>query len=42
MRLEPFVESTSWWHLFPVDITFTMSIDVNLELGLESTKIVDL
>jgi len=42
MRVEPFVELACWWHLFPLDITFVTTKDVNLELGLESPKVLNL
>jgi len=42
MGLQPFKEAVSWWHLFPIDVAFAATKDVNLKLSLESTKIVDL
>jgi len=39
---EPFIKSSSQWHLFPVDVAFTTTKDINFKLGLESPKVLNL
>ncbi len=41
-RSEPFIESTSWGHLFPVEIAFAASKYIDLELCLEGSEILHL
>jgi len=37
-RMEPFIQTSSWWH-FLVEVALVYSKDINLELGLESPKV---
>jgi len=41
-RAEPFIQPSSWWHLFPVEVAFATTKDVNIKLGLECPKVLHL
>ena len=41
-RAEPFIESASWGHLLPVEITFAASKYIYLELCLEGSEVLHL
>jgi len=42
VRLEPFIKPASWRHAFPVEITFTPTKYVHIELGLEGMEVMNL
>ena len=41
-RAEPFIESASWGHLLPVEVAFTASKYIYLELCLEGSEVLHL
>jgi len=41
-RAEPFIESASWGHLLPVEVAFTTSKYIYLELCLEGSEVLHL
>jgi len=41
-RVEPFIESASWGHLLPVEVAFTTSKYIYLELCLEGSEVLHL
>ena len=39
LRVEPFMQPSSWWHFLPVKVTFASAKDIHLELGLEGLEV---